>query len=48
MNAAVQVSVVMSVYNGEDGLVSTLGSILTQEGIEFEFVVVNDGSTDGE
>ena len=36
----------MSVYNGEDGLVSTLGSILNQEGIEFEFIVVNDGSTD--
>src|SRR5215467_1447738 len=41
-----EVSVVMSVYNGASHLVATLDSILSQEGVEFEFIVVNDGSTD--
>lgn len=41
-----EVSVVMSVYNGAQALPSTLQSILTQENCEFEFIVVNDGSTD--
>lgn len=41
-----EVSVVMSVYNGMQALPSTLQSILTQEGCNFEFIVVNDGSTD--
>ena len=41
------VSVVMSVYNGADTLPETLRSVLTQEGCEFELVVVDDGSTDG-
>lgn len=36
----------MSVYNGADRLVDTLNSILNQEGVDFEFIVVNDGSTD--
>ena len=40
------VSVVMSVYNGGDTLAATLDSVLAQEGCDFEFVVVNDGSTD--
>ncbi|MCZ6675185.1 MAG: glycosyltransferase [Verrucomicrobia bacterium] len=46
MNAPPQVSVVMSVYNGADRLVNTLNSILSQEGVDVEFIVVNDGSTD--
>lgn len=41
------VSVVMSVYNGKRYLHACLDSILAQEGVEFEVVVVNDGSTDG-
>jgi glycosyltransferase involved in cell wall biosynthesis len=41
-----EVSVVMSVYNGASDLAVTLDSILSQEGVEFEFIVVNDGSTD--
>lgn len=41
-----EISVVMSVYNGAEHLEATLQSILTQEGCEFEFIVVNDGSTD--
>jgi len=41
-----EVSVVMSVYNGADTLEATLNSILNQEKCDFEFIVVNDGSTD--
>lgn len=46
MNASPQVSVVMSVYNGAENLAETLDSILMQEGCDFEFIVVDDGSTD--
>ncbi|HXX82020.1 MAG TPA: glycosyltransferase [Thermodesulfovibrionales bacterium] len=41
------VSVVMSVYNDADHLRESIDSILSQEGVDFEFIVVNDGSTDG-
>jgi len=40
------VSVVMSVYNGADHLRESMDSILSQQGLDFEFVIVNDGSTD--
>jgi glycosyltransferase involved in cell wall biosynthesis len=46
MNTYPEVSVVMSVYNGDLHLVETMDSILSQEGVEFEFIIVNDGSTD--
>jgi glycosyltransferase involved in cell wall biosynthesis len=46
MNRNPEVSVVMSVYNGASTLATTMDSILSQEGVEFEFIVVNDGSTD--
>jgi glycosyltransferase involved in cell wall biosynthesis len=46
MNTYPEVSVVMSVHNGTSHLVATLDSILSQEGVELEFIVVNDGSTD--
>ena len=39
-------SVVMSVYNGADRLASTLDSVLAQEEVDFEFIVINDGSID--
>ncbi len=41
-----EVSVVMSVYNGAGSLPATLQSVLSQEGCHFEFIVVNDGSSD--
>src|SRR6266404_888302 len=43
---APEVSVVMSVYNAAQHLRETVDSILSQEGVEFEVVVVDDGSTD--
>jgi glycosyltransferase involved in cell wall biosynthesis len=42
-----EVSVVMSVYNGERDLAASIDSILRQEGLDFEFVIVDDGSSDG-
>ena len=44
--SAPEVSVVMGVYNGAEHLAQTLDSILSQEGCDFEFIVVDDGSTD--
>lgn len=46
MNLAPDVSVVMSVYNGASHLEETLASVLSQEDCDFEFIVINDGSTD--
>lgn len=39
-------SVVMSVYNGEEYLTESIDSILNQTYPDFEFIIVNDGSTD--
>jgi len=44
---APEISVVMGVYNNADTLPVALDSILSQEGVELEFIVVDDGSTDG-
>lgn len=41
-----KISVVMSVYNGEDYLAEAVESILAQSYPDFEFIIVNDGSTD--
>ena len=49
MNARIQepgVTVLMSVYNGERFLREAIGSILQQSWTDFEFLIVNDGSTD--
>jgi glycosyltransferase involved in cell wall biosynthesis len=40
------VSVVTSVFNGGRSLRASLGSVLRQQGIDFEVIVVDDGSTD--
>jgi glycosyltransferase involved in cell wall biosynthesis len=45
--AAPEVSVVMSVYNNADDLDLSVNSILSQEGVDFEFIVIDDGSSDG-
>jgi len=41
-----EVSVVMGVFNGADRLAATLESVLGQQGCDFEFIVIDDGSTD--
>lgn len=40
------ISVLMSVYNGERYLSASIESILNQTFSDFEFIIVNDGSTD--
>ena len=42
-----KVTVLMSVYNGKKYLHESVGSILNQTFKDFEFVIINDGSTDG-
>lgn len=42
----VQISVVMAVYNGEKYLEKSVLSILNQTFSDFEFIIINDGSTD--
>ncbi len=46
MNDSPDISVVMGVCNGAPHLRETIDSILTQEGVSLEFIIVNDGSTD--
>lgn len=41
-----KISVIMSVYNGEKYLREAIESILNQTFTDFEFMIVNDGSTD--
>lgn len=41
-----EISVLLCVYNGEDYLAGCLESILNQSFSDFEFIIVNDGSTD--
>jgi glycosyltransferase involved in cell wall biosynthesis len=46
MSKSPRVSVVMPVYNGERYLHESIKSILNQTLTEFEFIIVDDGSTD--
>lgn len=41
-----QLSVIMSVYNGEEHLEESIESVLTQSFEDFEFIIVDDASTD--
>ena len=47
MNEQPLVSVILPVYNGEQWLARSLGSLQAQTYQNFECVMVNDGSTDG-
>ena len=47
MPASPLLSVVMSVFNSEQFLAEAVESILNQSFSDFEFIVINDGSTDG-
>ena len=40
------VSIVMTVFNGEKHLCKSIDSVLNQTYRNFEFIIVNDGSTD--
>ncbi len=44
--ALIQVSVVLPVFNGAKTLGAAIGSILTQTLVDFELLVINDGSKD--
>jgi glycosyltransferase involved in cell wall biosynthesis len=43
---SIELSVVIPVYNCEDYLPDLLTSLRNQSGLSFEFIVINDGSTD--
>ncbi len=42
-----EVTVLMSVHNGEKWLRECIDSVLSQSEGDFEFIIINDGSTDG-
>lgn len=46
MSESPRVSVVMSVFNGERDVCPSIDSILEQEGVDLELVLIDDGSTD--
>src|SRR5882672_11542755 len=47
MNNSPLVSVIMTVYNTEKYLTEAVNSILNQSLKDFEFIIIDDGSTDG-
>ena len=42
----IKLSIIMSVYNTEKYLPKSIDSILCQTFEDFEFIIINDGSTD--
>ncbi|MBQ2237331.1 MAG: glycosyltransferase [Clostridia bacterium] len=46
MNIVPKISLIMSVYNGEDYLAETIESVLSQTFTEWEFIIINDCSID--
>ena len=46
MHHNLKISVIMSVYNGEKYIKEAVESVLNQTFSDFEFIIVNDGSTD--
>jgi glycosyltransferase involved in cell wall biosynthesis len=46
MSASPLISVIMPVFNGEIYLSKAIESILNQTLVDFEFIIINDGSTD--
>ncbi len=46
MNIAPKISLIMSVYNGEDYLAETIESVIKQTFKEWEFIIINDCSND--
>ena len=47
MNASPAISLIMSVYNGQDYLSEAIESVLGQTFKDFELIIINDCSTDG-
>ena len=45
-NRVPKISVLMPVYNGDKYLKKSINSILRQTFDDFEFIIINDGSTD--
>ena len=41
-----KISVLLSVFNGQEYISQAIQCILKQDFIDFEFLIVNDGSTD--
>ena len=46
LNKVINASVIMSVYNNEDTIVKCVESILNQTNNDFEFLIIDDNSTD--
>lgn len=44
---AATISVIMPTYNHADFVVPAIESVLAQQGVDFEFLIADDGSTDG-
>ncbi len=47
MNSIPQVSIITTVYNGMPYIAETIESILGQTFTDFEYIIIDDGSTDG-